>query len=102
MNNIIQSVQSKGIKFMSPLTIGCEERAGGEWNISELIENKILQQPTDYISYQNNMGSTSIRFMDYKPRSLDDTDSVTIENKPMENRRHSVSKFMENWTWMLR
>jgi hypothetical protein len=42
MNNIIQSVQSKGIKFMSPLTIGCEERAGGEWNISELIENKIL------------------------------------------------------------
>jgi hypothetical protein len=48
------------------------------------------------------MGSTSIRFMDYKPRSLDDTDSVTIENEPMENRRHSVSKFMENQTWMLR
>jgi hypothetical protein len=44
------SMQSKGIKFMSPLTIGSEERAGEEWNISELKENKILQQPTDYIS----------------------------------------------------
>jgi hypothetical protein len=28
MNNIIQSMQSKRIKFMSPLTIGSEERVG--------------------------------------------------------------------------
>jgi hypothetical protein len=41
------------------------------------------------------MGSTSIRFIDYKPRSLDDTDSVTTEKKPIENRRHSVSEFMK-------
>jgi hypothetical protein len=95
VNNVIQSIQSKGIKFMSPLTIGSEERAGKEWNISELIENKILQQPTDYISYQNNMGSTSIRFMDYKPIYLDDRYSVTIEKEPIENRRHSVSEFMK-------
>jgi hypothetical protein len=95
VNNVIQSMRSKGIKFMSPLTIGSEERVGEEWNISELIENKILQQPTDYISYQNNMGSTSIRFMDYKPISLDDTDSVMTEKEPIENRRHSISKFIE-------
>jgi hypothetical protein len=42
-NDVIQSMQSKGIKFMCPLTIGSEERAGQEWNINELIENKILQ-----------------------------------------------------------
>jgi hypothetical protein len=95
VNNVIQSIQSKGIKFMSPLTIGSEEREGEEWNISELIENKILQQPIDYISYQNNMGSTSIRFMNYKPRSLDDTDSFTTKKEPIENRRHNVSEFME-------
>jgi hypothetical protein len=41
------------------------------------------------------MGSTGIRFMDYKIRSLDDTDSVTTEKEPIENRRHSVSEFME-------
>jgi hypothetical protein len=41
------------------------------------------------------MGSTSIRFMDYKPRSLDDTDSVTTKKEPIENRRHSVSEFMK-------
>jgi hypothetical protein len=79
VNNVIQSMQSKCIKFMSPLTIGSEERAWKEWNISELIENKILQQPTDYISYQTNMGSTSIRFMDYTSRSLDDTNSFTTK-----------------------
>jgi hypothetical protein len=95
MNNVIQSMQSKGIKFMSLLTIGFEERAGEEWNMSELTENKILQQPTNYISYQNNMGSTSIRFMDYKPRSLDDTDSVLTEKEPIGNRKHSVYEFME-------
>jgi hypothetical protein len=41
------------------------------------------------------MGSTSIRFMDYKPISLDDTDSVMTEKEPIENRRHSISKFIE-------
>jgi hypothetical protein len=56
VNDVIQSMQSKGIKFMSPLTIGSEERAGEEWSISELTENKTLQQLIDYISYQNNIG----------------------------------------------
>jgi hypothetical protein len=28
VNDVIQSMQSQGIKFMSPLTIGSEERAG--------------------------------------------------------------------------
>jgi hypothetical protein len=96
VNDVIQSMQSKGIKFMSPLTIGSEERAGEEWSISELVENKTLQQPTNYISYQNNIGQTSIRFMNYKPRSLDDTYSVTSDKEPIENRRHNVSEFMEN------
>jgi hypothetical protein len=41
------------------------------------------------------MGSTSIRFMDYKTRSLDDTDLVMTENELIENRRHIVSEFME-------
>jgi hypothetical protein len=48
------------------------------------------------------MGSTSIRFMNYKLRPLDDTDSVTSDKKPIENRRQSVSKFMKNQTWILR
>jgi hypothetical protein len=33
-------MQSKGIKFMSPLKISYTERAGEEWNISSLIEQK--------------------------------------------------------------
>jgi hypothetical protein len=33
--------------------------------------------------------------MNYKPRSLDDTDSVTTEKEPIENRRHSVFEFIE-------
>jgi septum formation inhibitor MinC len=41
------------------------------------------------------MGSTSIRFMNYKLRPLDDTYSVTSDKKPIENRRQSVSKFMK-------
>jgi hypothetical protein len=86
---------TKGIKFMSPLTIGSEERAGEDWSISELIEDKILQQPTDYISYQNNIGQTSIHLLNYKPRSFDDTDSVTTDKEPIEKRRRSVSEFMK-------
>jgi hypothetical protein len=42
------------------------------------------------------MGSTSIRFINYKLRSLDDTNSVTSNKEPIENRRHSVSEFMKN------
>jgi uncharacterized membrane protein len=33
--------------------------------------------------------------MNYKPRSLDDTNSVTSDKEPKENRRYNVSKFME-------
>jgi hypothetical protein len=90
VNDVIQSIQSKGIKFMCPLTIGSEERAGEEWSISELIENKTLQQLIDYISYQNNIGQTSILFMNYKLRSLDDADLVTLDKEPTENRRHCI------------
>jgi hypothetical protein len=42
VNDIIQSMQSKRIKFMCPLTIGYEERAGEEWSISELIKKMRL------------------------------------------------------------
>jgi hypothetical protein len=41
------------------------------------------------------MGSTSIRFMNYTLRSLDDTDLITSDKEPIENRRHSVFEFME-------
>ncbi len=46
--------------IMSPLTIRSKERAGEEWSISELIQNKNLQRLAYYISYQNNIGQTSI------------------------------------------
>ena len=95
MNNVIESMQSKGIKFMSPLKISSEERAGEEWNISSLIEPKILKQPKDYISYENNRGMTSIRFVDYKEQSLDDLEASSSEAKLEENRRHSICELME-------
>lgn len=95
VNDVIESMQSKGIKFMSPLRIGSEERAGEEWNISELIESKVLKQPQDYISYENNKGMTSIRFINYKARALDDIESEVSEKDSEDNRRHSVCEFME-------
>jgi hypothetical protein len=33
--------------------------------------------------------------MNYKPSALDDTDSVILEKEPIDDRRHSVSEFME-------
>jgi hypothetical protein len=62
VDDVIESMQSKGLKFMSPLKIGSEERAGEEWNIGDLIEKKELKLPQTYISYQNCEGSSSIRF----------------------------------------
>jgi hypothetical protein len=47
---------------MSPLKISSEERAGEEWKISELTESKTLKQTEGYISYNNSIGGTSIRF----------------------------------------
>jgi hypothetical protein len=41
------------------------------------------------------MGSISIRFMNYKLRSLHDTNSFTSDKELIKNRRHSVSEFME-------
>ena len=96
MNNVLESMQSKGIKFMSPLKISSEERAGEEWNISSLIEPKILKQPKDYISYENNKGLTSIRFVDYKEQSLDDLEASSSESKLEENRRIAYVNLWKN------
>ena len=88
-------MQSKGIKFRSPLKLSSEERAGEEWNTAALIEPKILKQPEDYISYENSKGLTCIRFADYKERSLDDLETSSSESNEEGNRRHSVCEFME-------
>jgi hypothetical protein len=95
VNNVIESIKSKGIKFMSPLKNSSEERAGEEWNISDLIEPKVLKQPKDYISYENKRGSTSIRFVRYEERSLDDLETSRSEVKLEENRRNSICEFVD-------
>ena len=95
INDVIENMHSKGITFMSPLKISSEERAGEEWKISELIQSKTLTQPESYISYQNNKGNTSIRFTNYKSRTTEDLDVESSDRNIIDNRRHSVSEFME-------
>nr|AAP53052.1 retrotransposon protein, putative, Ty3-gypsy subclass [Oryza sativa Japonica Group] len=94
-NDVIENMHSKGITFMSPLKISSEERAGEEWKISDLIESKTLSQPENYISYQNSKRNTSIRFINYKPRTTDDLETEASDRNIIDNRRHSVSEFME-------
>jgi hypothetical protein len=89
-------MQSKGIQFMNPLTIGSEERAGEEWKIDELIERKELRLPENYISYQNCEGGSSIRFMNYKSASVEDTYSFMTEAENSDNNKSKgVTKCME-------
>jgi hypothetical protein len=95
VNDVIENMHSKGITFMSPLKISSEERAGEEWKISDLIESKTLSQPENYISYQNSKGNTSIRFINYKPRTTYDLETEASDRNIIDNRRHSVSEFME-------
>nr|ABA98940.1 Zinc knuckle family protein [Oryza sativa Japonica Group] len=95
VNDVIENMHSKGITFMSPLKISSEERAGEEWKISDLIESKTLSQPENYISYQNSKGNTSIRFINYKPKTTDDLETEASDRNIIDNRRHSVSEFME-------
>ena len=94
-NDVIDSMQSKGIKFMNPLKIGSEERAGEEWKIGELIEKKELKQPENYISYQNYEGSSSIRFMNYKSASIDDTESFISQSENSDDKNKGATEFME-------
>jgi hypothetical protein len=42
------------------------------------------------------MGATSIRFIGYEKRSLDDLEISSSELKSEENRRHSICEFVEN------
>ena len=95
VNDVIESMQSKGIKFMSPLKIGSEERAGEEWNISELIEKKELKQPENYISYQNSEGSSSIRFLNYKSAAVDEIEPLLSEAESSDSRNKGVKECME-------
>uniref|UniRef100_A0ACD5XL00 Uncharacterized protein n=1 Tax=Avena sativa TaxID=4498 RepID=A0ACD5XL00_AVESA len=95
VDDVIESMQSKGIKFMSPLKVSFEERAGEEWNIGDLIEKKELKQPKTYISYQNCEGTSSIRFTNYKAASLDDTESLMSDSEFSDNRNNTSTECME-------
>lgn len=95
VNDVIEKMHSKGIKFMSPLTIDSEERAGEKWPISEFIKNKTLSQPENFISYQDSKGNVSIRFTNYKTRASDDLDAESSDRNIIDNRRHSISELME-------
>jgi hypothetical protein len=75
---------------MSPLKISSEERAGEEWKINELIESKTLKQLEGYISYNNNIRGTSIRFTNYKIKSIGNLDS-----EASDSRRYSISECVE-------
>ena len=96
INDVINSMQSKVIQFMYPLTISSEERAGEEWKIGELMEKKELKQPENYISYQNCEGNSSIRFMNYKSASIEDTESFMPESKTSDDKNKGVTECMEN------
>uniref|UniRef100_A0A452ZMH1 Uncharacterized protein n=1 Tax=Aegilops tauschii subsp. strangulata TaxID=200361 RepID=A0A452ZMH1_AEGTS len=95
VNVVIDSRQSKGIKFMNPLKIGSEERAGEEWKIGELIEKKELRQPENYISYQKCEGSSNIRFMNYKSASIEDSESFMSESEINDDKNKGVSDCIE-------
>ena len=95
VDDVIQSMQSKGLRFMSPLKISSEERAGEEWNISELIEKKELKQPNSYISYQNCEGSSSIRFTNYKATAIEEEESLMSDSEFSDNKDKGISECME-------
>jgi hypothetical protein len=95
VNDVIENMQSKGIKFMNPLKISSEERAGEEWNISDLIEKKELKQPEGYISYQNYEGNSSIRFTNYKSAAQDEVESTTSGSNIGDNKDKGITEFLE-------
>ena len=95
VTDVIDSMKSKGIKFMNPLKIGSEERAGEEWKIGELIEKKELKQPENYISYQNYEGSSSIRFMNYKDALIEETESLLSETEISNDKDKGATECME-------
>lgn len=95
VNDVIDSMQSKGIKFMNSLKIGSEERVGEEWKIGELIEKKDLKLLENYISYQNCEGSSSIRFMNYKVALIEDTKSLMSETEISSDKDKGATECME-------
>uniref|UniRef100_A0ACD5W626 Uncharacterized protein n=1 Tax=Avena sativa TaxID=4498 RepID=A0ACD5W626_AVESA len=95
VDDVIESMQSECIKFMSPLEVNSEERAGEEWNIGDLIEKKELKQPETYISYQNCEGTCSIRFTNYKAASLDDTESLKSDSEFSDNKNNTSTECMQ-------
>ncbi|XP_044435788.1 uncharacterized protein [Triticum aestivum] len=80
---------------MRPLKIGSKERAGEEWNISELIEKKELKKPENYISYQNSEGTSSIRFLNYKSAAVDEIEPLLSEAESSDSRNKGVKECME-------
>lgn len=83
IGSIIESVKSKGVQFIKPLSKSPLTFAGEEWNVN-LIDNPSEGPiaPTQAIMYEDRNKNTYIRYNDYKPvHTLDPLYNEEIEEE---------------------
>ena len=68
VEDVVNLLRTKGVGMIKPETISIENLAGLEWNLKDFGKRTETIMPKSSLVYQNTLGKTSIRFIDYKKR----------------------------------
>ena len=68
VEDIVNLLTTKGVRIVKPQAISSKNLVGLEWNLGDFSKRTETIIPKSSLVYQNTLGETSIRFIEYKKR----------------------------------
>ena len=99
VEDVVNLLTTKGVGMVKPEALSTENLAGLEWDLEDFSKKTETVIPKSSLVYQNTLGKTSIRFIDYKKNDIQESeeyqeelieikiDSVTLEGKDYPIKR---------------
>ena len=79
VEDVVNLLTNKGVGMVKPETLSTENLAGLEWDLEDFVKKTETVIPKSSLVYQNTLGKTSIRFIDYKKNDIQESEEYQEE-----------------------
>ena len=99
VEDVVNLLTTKGLGMVKPKALSTKNLVGLEWNLEEFAKRTETVIPKSSLVYQDTLGKTSLRFIDYKKDDIQESeeyqeeltetkvDSVTLEERDYPIKR---------------
>ena len=79
VEDVVNLLTTKGVGMVKPKALSTENLAGLEWDLEDFAKKTETFIPKSSLVYQNTLGKTSIRFIDYKKNDIQESEEYQEE-----------------------